>query len=840
MDGLATALGLGRRNTEDTDDDALSAPGADPTRQRTQGERAGDDNDDESWALVMAGARGATRAISQTQEREPQPANQDQPPPTVQIAAQPTVIREAYSGLSNAIKKQGHHNYDIAVLSSELALQKDIQGNTAKQTAFRDFATNYTQMRVYLAMVGEQKNVTMIHTLGTYYSIRSATNAYQGKVLGFVGDRRATKEPTPVCLPQSKAWQWYSGQVNVAKDDFIQFFDNEDNKNKWWTPASQLTSETKVPYLLSLPNAMVEILREPGCASTPADVLAAMEEVSLRMGGGLVDDDWKTIIEWCLVASQSDANNRKSLLSIEVDSVAIDDDEFDTWMESKLDMALGKRPSTSSPTQGLQANQPQQVNDQLHMARLLASTVGQGMLQFTQAVAGQTTAGGTGGSLAQQGTTPLEMSKGFDKDQIAKLKDACGVMSAKDIPNIWSIIQATKGKAHDTYRDHLKKSIESWCRSRHIERDKSIYLTAKFFDDLVALKFNPGGPVAQYDSAGRGISMLSCRSLTAVEAETQRGYEEASELTKTTRKLEDILKEKGKTPSPAPDYMQLKLNIGTFCALLWALFGDKCDYYKELVKLHQILDREECFTIRDAYTREICARITWAIIDDGRSFFGRNPVSTDFTPGTPFQFSVSFLDSITDAVRNAQPVQRATFPKQWTTQITPEPPAAARQSQRPTPAQVPNVPPPAGWGPSPQRQQGGQQGSPRRPPPEDIRHPKIKALMDPYLLKYNNYINLGEILSASNKRISDLPGIQGYTTPTGSSCICWNSVLGRCFRGRRCRYSKGHVQKGDMTEKFADAVTDCIGKGVLYYTDLPQGGSPDGKRKQPPEGGDEA
>jgi hypothetical protein len=112
--------------------------------------------------------------------------------------------------------------------------------------------------------------------------------------------------------------------------------------------------------------------------------------------------------------------------------------------------------------------------------------------------------------------------------------------------------------------------------------------------------------------------------------------------------------------------------------------------------------------------------------------------------------------------------------------------------------------------------------------------------MDPYLLKYNNYINLGEILSASNKRITDLPGLQGYTTPTGSSCICWNSVLGRCFRGRRCRYSKGHVQKADMTDKFAEAVADCIGKGVLYYTDLPQGGSPDGKRKQPPEGGDEA
>ncbi len=44
-----------------------------------------------------------------------------------------------------------------------------------------------------------------------------------------------------------------------------------------------MTSETKVPYLLALPNAMVEILRETGGVSTPADVFAAMEEVTLRM-----------------------------------------------------------------------------------------------------------------------------------------------------------------------------------------------------------------------------------------------------------------------------------------------------------------------------------------------------------------------------------------------------------------------------------------------------------------------------------------------------------------------------------------------------------------------------
>ncbi len=305
-----------------------------------------------------------------------------------------------------------------------------------------------------------------------------------------------------------------------------------------------------------------------------------------------------------------------------------------------------------------------------------------------------------------------------------------------------------------------------------------------------------------------------------------------------TRKLKDLLKDKGKTVAPAPNYMQLKLNIGTFCALLWALFGNQCNYYKELVKIHHVLNREECFTIRDAYTKEICARITWAIINNGRSFFGRNPVSSDFTPGMAFQLLVSCLDSITDSVHNALPVQRATFPKQWTTPVAQELPPAGRQMQHGQ-HQVPMIPPPAGWSTSPKNQQG-QQGSPKKAPLEDVRHPTIRLLMDPYLARYNNYINLSAILTAANKRMTDLLSLPNYCTPTGASCICWYTVLGQCFRGKRCKYYKGHVKKNDFTEEFANAVSNCISKGVLYYTELPQGaGSPDGKRKAS-EGPDDA
>jgi hypothetical protein len=202
---------------------------------------------------------------------------------------------------------------------------------------------------------------------------------------------------------------------------------------------------------------MVEILRQSGAASTPANVLGRIDNVNQAMNGGLPEDQWKTIVEWCIIAGRSDANDRKSLLSIKVDSVAVEDREFDVWVENKLDMALWPRPSKTLPVAA--GNQPQ-FQDYLQMSRLLVSTVGQGMMQFSQAVATPAATGGAA-SPGQGAITPLKASKGFDWDQIAKLKDACGIMSAKDIPNICFVIQSTKGKAYDTYRDHLKKSIKA-------------------------------------------------------------------------------------------------------------------------------------------------------------------------------------------------------------------------------------------------------------------------------------------------------------------------------------------------------------------------------------------
>ena len=108
--------------------------------------------------------------------------------------------------------------------------------------------------------------------------------------------------------------------------------------------------------------------------------------------------------------------------------------------------------------------------------------------------------------------------------------------------------------------------------------------------------------------------------------------------------------------------------------------------------------------------------------------------------------------------------------------------------------------------------------------------------MDPYLKRYNNYVNIPEILTASGKHMSDLPTLPKYCHSTGQSFLCWNGVLGRCFQGPRCRFARGHIIKGESTVAFANGITNVISKGVLHFINFPvgeggDGGSPKNKRK---------
>jgi hypothetical protein len=737
------------------------------------------------------------------------------PPPPLPPAGDP----EPYSGMDSALKGLGHMLYSEDTINAKLAVQSGTNpGDPASWAAFWEFVTNGQQFRVYLAMLGGQPYVTMIQTPGVYFSIALATSQYQGKVLAFIGDRRATKEPTLVCLPTTKMWEWHTGHANCSFDKLKEFYSEEANKGKLWMPGAGegIAKEVKVPNLLAIPNALMNLLRPQGTVITPYAVLETVNNF-IESDGHPGGPQWDCVCKWCLVASQT-GTNEKSKVFMDTSPITINDEEFDCWVGNRLDVSLGPRPTTVATLGTPGAPVTQQGMDYLALAKMLATTICANMMNFSNAIAPQILA-----AMATGSDTPLATGKGFDQDQIAKLKDVCGVHNAQHIPAIWSVIQATKGKSIDSYRAHLSKSIKSWCRAHHINRDKPLFLEATFFKDLVALRFNPGGPVVQFHSVARGMSMLACRSLTVAEAEQSHKYKEAAASTKHTRSLDKLLKwNRGRTVWPAASYMELKLKIGTYCGLLWLLFGDHCNYYCKLIKIYRILDREECFTIRTAYTKEVCTRITWAIIDDGRLFFGCNPVASDFASGTNFQFSTSHLESIMDSVQNAIPIQRAMFPREW---IMPQ---VASRTPR---GGMPQGKPPTQWTP-PAVAPGATTSTKPLQQREDIRHPKIRLLMDPYLKRYNNFVCLFDILTACGKRMTDLPTLTNYCHPTGQSFLCWNSVLGRCFRGLRCKYSKGYVKKGGITNESAKAILDCISKGVLHYINLLKGESPTNKRRR--------
>ncbi len=122
--------------------------------------------------------------------------------------------------------------------------------------------------------------MTIIHTPGIHYSMKSSTSTYQGKMMAFIGNCRATKEPTPVCLPMTKSWEWHRGNAITDFTKVKAYYAVKANKGTLWTPGANdgPPSAVPVPNLLAIPNALANHLRTPGPAITPHDVLATVDD----------------------------------------------------------------------------------------------------------------------------------------------------------------------------------------------------------------------------------------------------------------------------------------------------------------------------------------------------------------------------------------------------------------------------------------------------------------------------------------------------------------------------------------------------------------------------------
>jgi hypothetical protein len=296
-------------------------------------------------------------------------------------------------------------------------------------------------------------------------------------------------------------------------------------------------------------------------------------------------------------------------------------------------------------------------------------------------------------------------------------------------------------------------------------------------------------------------------------------------------------------PSPPPDnYFELHLSINTFCALIWTLFGDKCDYYKGLLEVCKTLDQQEVHIIRDSFTADVCRRITWAILSNGHSFFNTVLVELQFWRGKHFKWPTSLIHKITDNVRFSKPIERPHYPTKWLLTSSSGQSTAGNagrgggygggnnQSNNQGSARESN----RGQQNQGGRNNGGGGGAcPQQQLWVDDQHPCIITMMADYVAARGLQVKLNDILDASNKRITDLPTIPEYLA-NRRPFVCWAHILGRC-NFTNCVFKNGHVPRSSIPDAFAKEVVRMLTPGVNHCTcTWEQEGSP--SKRQRPDG----
>ena len=101
------------------------------------------------------------------------------------------------------------------------------------------------------------------------------------------------------------------------------------------------------------------------------------------------------------------------------------------------------------------------------------------------------------------------------------------------MPIIWGRFQIYK--EYSDNRQELMTGMTYWAKKNGINIDTLVLFVNIYVDDMVDIKFNPGGPVAMKKSSESGISPLVVIPRTTQDIEEEIRREEASEKSQRTR-----------------------------------------------------------------------------------------------------------------------------------------------------------------------------------------------------------------------------------------------------------------------------------------------------------------
>jgi hypothetical protein len=410
----------------------------------------------------------------------------------------------------------------------------------------------------------------------------------------------------------------------------------------------------------------------------------------------------------------------------------------------------------------------------------------------------------------------------FSEYQLAKLKGFCCIRTNAGLPEIWDYFKSTKEV--DTKRTQLVEDMKKWATANEVQMNPGIYFNKTCMDDIVKMDFCPGTPTAYLSTAEQGISILMCRPRLGNETDNIHSKEQAALLTARNHTLANALHLGRRDPRPpAKTYHELKLDLGTFCALLAVFFGKKCDFFDNCFALFCMLDSDYVFANAHNFSPLMCRQITWAIINDSHQYFFRTLTADQFL-SRHVHWPTSLLMHIIGAdIQACHEIRMGNFPDKWRNSSTVGSllkPAHDRigRARQAMPFPLPPGLPLASvlqWGGPQERSQSarldaaasGPHDKPMLIRSQDV-HPAFTQLMSCYITHFRS-VQWKTLLRAGKPTESDLPSIPAYVK-NGKNTLCCVYILGKCQGKMSGKSPDGHALTRKISNDFARSLCATI------------------------------
>ena len=570
-----------------------------------------------------------------------------QPPPVIPIPPEP----QNTIGLDAAIWRTYPQGVPNDVITSELDWQAAGKGDSQATKTFRSEVLMQQGLVVFAFMQPEDTTLSLLHSAAPYMA-PGADGALKGKDIGFVGDRLPFASPIPVLLQKERPWKWITVDADLNEVAVTAFYVNPINSNRFYTPPPTTpTTRIKLPRLILIPSNFV-----PFCVAKPRTPGQLLTEIvtELAANPGITATTYELLMNWCMAASQ--AQDGSSIITYTLEAAHSNAPTYQNWINRRLNATLGQQliapPAQPTP-------QPLTMNDTSALATL-AAEFGKGVLDAINPPAGQ---GGTALG-AIQGTTTTA-GKTYDAYQYAVIQGFSNCPTQAGLQPIWGLFTQTKNV--ETVRLHIKATMRRWATRHCVNIHNGLLLPKTTIEAIRDVQFNPGGGVAYFSTAEKGISVLTCQPEPGDKRDLIRATEIAQEISTTNRTLAEALELGKNDPRPPPGtYQDLKATVGTFCGLLHTVFGPGCDYYVKCFELYRCLNSDNVEENAHHFDPLYCRQIIWAILDNGREYFN-NPMLPDSFQvplGTPINYPISDLDEFTRLIKNQTPIIKKNFPHQ--------------------------------------------------------------------------------------------------------------------------------------------------------------------------------